>query len=91
MKCQPCLAEFVADPKPREFRDGSIHHEVHCPNCRKFVRWLSQGGPLRLYFGKHKGEVLAEVAAFDREYCEWLLSQVWLKPKLRTAILEVLK
>lgn len=43
-----------------------------------------------LPFGKHKGESIACVAAYDRGYLEWLLDQNWPQRELRDAISAIL-
>jgi uncharacterized protein (DUF3820 family) len=43
-----------------------------------------------LPFGKHKGESITCVAAYDRGYLEWLVDQNWPQRELRDAIAAIL-
>lgn len=63
---------------------------ARCRRCQAFIKNMPQGGPAVLYFGKYAQVPLAEVAAKDRAYLEWLMAQPWVKFKVKEQIQEVL-
>ena len=65
------------------------HLKASCPSCGAYIKFLGQGGPPTLYFGKYKGETLAQVAHTDPRYLRWLREQD-IKPALIEAINEIL-
>jgi len=91
LTCQHCGHTFEPIPSVREFRDGSLHYQVNCPGCNQFCKWLSQGGPPKLYYGKHKGRAIKDVLKEDRRYIEWLSRQSWVDAKLRALLVSALQ
>lgn len=73
MICFQCKKEFDEyKTEEKVFVNGSKHIAGYCPHCGKWIKFLPQGGEDMLYFGKHKGEKISEVAKNDREYLIWL-------------------
>ncbi len=54
----------------KKFKNGTVHIEAKCNNCDKHIKYLSQGGPPILYFGKYKGKDVTTIE--DLFYLTWL-------------------
>ena len=83
--CQRCGKEVEAVLTP-----SGVHMKGSCGECGRYIKFVSQGGPVKLYFGKYRDETIDEIAKKDRGYLEWLVRQEFTKPKIRESILEVL-
>ena len=70
----------------RIFKNGTKHLEGKCPQCEMFLAFIPQNLPPHLWFGKYKGEFIADIFQKDPEYLSWLIKQEWLKPRLKTQI-----
>lgn len=49
------------------------HVKAICDNCGRYIKFLSQEKPKRFYFGKYKGDLIAECS--DKNYLKWLLQK----------------
>lgn len=83
-KCGICTTEPLLTPS------GS-HLKASCPECGAYIKFVTQGGARKLYFGKHNGKEIREVAEKDPDYLRRLIAQPWCKPTLRTAIQEAMR
>lgn len=81
--CQHCgLIQGIGDGGPFTkailtdvpLPNGKKHIKVSCAGCGKYIKFMSQGGPIVFYFGKHKGKAIEEVEKQDKEYLIWLLA-----------------
>jgi hypothetical protein len=69
------------------FKNGTTHLERRCSKCYKYLGYQPQEREdYTLFFGKHKGKTIKEIAEVDKEYLEWLSKQTWLKDKYKIAI-----
>lgn len=66
---------------------------AYCPACEAWIKNLPQhpGRPPMLYFGKHSGKLIVEVAEEDPQYLTWMTNQPWCKAKLKAQIETVLR
>ncbi len=87
LHCVSC-DEAVTDPKVEriDLPNEKFHLKASCPKWGRYLKFLSQGTPAGIHFGKYKGSPVVEVVAKDPEYCRWLIARDWLKPKLRAEI-----
>jgi len=70
--------------------NGDYHIKANCASCGRFIKFLPHEPP-RFYFGKHRGETVAEVASKDPSYLQWFLSNSIVKNRrLRAAIKEAM-
>lgn len=90
--CRSC-GIVTTEPKIEQIplHAGGFHLKASCPDCGAYLKFLPHGGPAALYFGKYKGESIADVAVKDAEYLRWLHDQDWVKSKLRMQIDEALQ
>lgn len=68
---------------------GGFHLKASCADCGAYIKFLPHSAP-SIFFGKYKGKTVTEIAVSDPEYLRWLARQEWCKPKLKTAIDELL-
>lgn len=64
-----------------------LHRVARCPVCNKWLCALP--GDLAVFimpFGKHKGKTVSLMWEEDPEYCEWLLTQDFVRPRLREVL-----
>lgn len=50
-------------------KNGIKHIGLYCAACGTWIKWMPQGGPVKIYFGKYKGQNLEDVPA---AYLMWL-------------------
>jgi uncharacterized protein (DUF3820 family) len=82
-----CCAVTWTD-KTASVQHEGVHRVARCPTCHRWLQALPQ--PLQdvmMPFGKYKGVLIADLWTQDRDYCEWLLTVDWLRPRMR-AVLE---
>lgn len=70
IKCNHCDREV----EPITEKVG-VHLKASCPICKKYIKFISQGLPPMLYFGKYKGKTIQEVASLDVSYLKWLYGE----------------
>jgi hypothetical protein len=72
-------------------RSGDLHIRADCPDCGRYLKFVAQHEPT-LFFGKYRGKTVAEIAAADRGYLEWLVSDKGprLSGSLRKSVEQVL-
>jgi len=70
--CKYCEKEIEPVTEEKVFSNGTKHISASCPLCKKWLKYLPQGGEAVLYFGKYKGQRISEVAKIDPEYLHWL-------------------
>ena len=76
MKCKKYNKEFEEYViQEKTFANGTKHNAGYCPECGKFLQYVSKGGEDRMYFGKYKGETIKEIAKKDKEYLEWIINE----------------
>lgn len=67
----------------------SNQNTAWCNGCDNFIKNIPQGKPPMLYFGKHKGRLIASMT--DQEevnYLKWVLDQSWCSNLYRKQISE---
>jgi len=90
-KCFKKQSETEALVNKNPLPSGGYHLIARCCQCNAFLKNLPHSeGSNKLYFGKHKGKFISEVAKTDYGYLEWLLSQD-IKESLKQKIHEGLK
>jgi len=57
------------------FKNGTTHLKAITSCCKNFVKWMPQGLPPTLYFGKYEGRTIQEVALLDLAYLKWLYGE----------------
>lgn len=63
------------------------HKTAYCNSCDRYIKHLSQGLPIKLYFGKYLGrEVQSMVEPEEIEYLKWLLNGGIKQKNLREAV-----
>lgn len=83
-----CCGEAWTPATARLSRSGP-HWRASCPRCGRYLKFLPQrASDFHLWFGKHKSQRVADVWRTDPAYCEWLLQQPWLTPRLREVLEE---
>ncbi len=65
------------------------HWKASCPECGKYIKFVSQGDAPSLYFGKYAGRTLADVKQENPAYLRWLADNTKQK-KLKKQIEEEL-
>jgi len=84
IKCQRCQTEDQYYTQP-----SGPHLMAVCNHCNKYIKFVSQGVPPMLYFGKYKGRQIASLVSEDEiNYLKWLLNNGTLKPTLKNQITE---
>jgi len=69
-----------------------VHVRADCRGCGAFIKFIPQGAPPVLYFGKYKGREISSMKSKEEiEYLQWLLKQTWTKPNIKTNIDNYLK
>ena len=68
--------------------NGGYHLKASCPYCKAFIKFMVHDPP-KMYIGKYKGRLLADIAKDDPAYLRWFLMQEIKKP-LRKQIEEAL-
>lgn len=62
------------------------HLKATCNKCGNYIKFLPQGKPAKLYFGKYKDREIRTLVTVDEiNYLHWLLDQE-IKNNLRAAI-----
>jgi len=84
----PHRAEVTTSEVP--LPSGGFHLRASCPDCGRFICFIPHSPVSHFYFGKHKSRLIRDVVAEDRAYCEWLLRQEWVRPRLRATLEESL-
>ncbi len=87
-KCPQCglegdIENVVSEKIP--LPDGKYHLKISCQSCGRFIKFQSHEKPT-LYFGKHRGKTIEDVARIDRRYLVWLSEQ-----ELKGRLLEQIK
>lgn len=69
-----------------------VHVRADCRGCGSFIKFLPQGSPPVLYFGKYKDREIASLTTIEEiKYLQWLIIQPWIKPNIKTNIESHLK
>jgi RNase P subunit RPR2 len=84
--CNHCKKRTTYEKKYVTFSTGFKHISAICKECNYHIKYVSQGGPERIYFGKHKGEKIEDIYHNDKGYLLWLLKQEWLENNLKITI-----
>lgn len=94
LTCQRCGLIFIDIEGIVEeipLNNGGSHLKCSCPGCGKHIKFLPHAGEARLYFGKHKGKTIREVAKSNPEYLRWLLTKKIGGKKIESAIRKTLQ
>jgi hypothetical protein len=86
--CDIVVSEPVLER--RELPNGAFQVRANCPKCGHYLKFMPQGGPELIHFGKYKDKTVEEVAEADPEYLRWLYEQPWCKRRLKEAIAKAL-
>lgn len=70
IKCNNCDKEV--EPI---LESAGKHIKASCSECKRYIKFVSQGLPATLYFGKYKGKLIEEVARIDLDYLHWLYGE----------------
>lgn len=64
-----------------------VHVRADCRGCGAFIKYIPQGAPPVLYFGKYKGrEIVSLKSKEEIRYLRWLVEQPGIKPNIKTNI-----
>ena len=90
IKCPQCGLS-TDDPLTQKvpLERGGYHLKACCPSCGGYIKFMSHE-ELSIWFGKYKGQTVANVVENDPSYAKWLTEQTWLKPNLKNSILKAL-
>jgi hypothetical protein len=89
LHCKQCAVDVQPVIKKR-----SIHNSAFCPICDSYIKHVQQvGTDFQLWFGKHNGEMVSDVAKTKDgyQYLVWLLKNFNFKPKQKSILEEILK
>lgn len=70
--CPTCNKEVEAKVSDQTFSNGTTHRRADCPDCGRWLKYLTTDFEPTLHFGKYKGRTYREVAEDERSYLEWL-------------------
>jgi hypothetical protein len=93
MNCRHCKTEqdeLKADIRKEYIANGGFHLMAYCYLCGKFIKNIPHAKPQVLFFGKHKGKSISQIAEEDASYLRWLSNQN-IKESLKCAILSELE
>jgi len=83
--CPKCHTTEISK-KNIPLANGGHHIKATCASCGRFLKFLAHDSP-RFYFGRHRGETVAEVASKDPNYLKWCLSENVIKnTRLKNAL-----
>ena len=68
--------------------ESGIHIKANCQVCKKYIKFIPQGKPPTLYFGKYKGREISSMKSEEEiRYLQWAyLNLDKLKPNQKEAI-----
>ena len=85
--CNHCIKQVEPVTEKIPLPAGGFHLKASCPICGMYIKFLSHSIP-EFHFGKHKGELMADVWETNPEYMQWLLSQEDIRPTLKKQLEE---
>jgi hypothetical protein len=69
-----------------------VHVRADCRGCGAFIKFVPQGAPPVLYFGKYKGREISSLTSKEEvRYLQWLTIQPGIKPNIKNNIDNYLK
>lgn len=80
--CQRCstINEYYTE-------QSGNHIKAICNHCKNYIKFIPQGKPVVIYFGKYQGRELQSLKEKDEvNYLNWILGKTFLKKKLRSDI-----
>jgi len=86
LHCKYCDEDIEPVYKEVIFKNATKHVEASCPECGRYIQYISQGAEDILHFGKYKGKTIGDISLEDKPYLEWLLKQPNLKNNLMNKI-----
>lgn len=80
--CPKCglINEYRTEP-------AGVHTKAICNGCNSYIKFLPQGNPPTIHFGKYSGiEISTMVSEEEIKYLHWMLGENKFKGKLKTDI-----
>lgn len=87
LRCSQCDWSGLADAAILTHTPANNGIRADCPECYSYIKFVPRGrlADVTLFFGKHKGERVADVAREEPDYLRWLLANARLSERVRQA------
>lgn len=63
--------------------ETKLHHTAYCNGCERFIKHVPHSTDTTIWFGKYKGEGLADIFEKDAGYINWLYKMVVEEKKIK--------
>ena len=70
--CPKCLSNDTYE-EPKMAKNGVVHLGLYCSACGTWIKWKPQGGPVKMWYGKHKGKEFKDI---PKDYLLWAVENL---------------